>query len=179
MGALKKLSVAKFIFYKDMNLPEQQAGFAHPWVSNQQQLEEVITEKVKLFIEWKSFLGRERGGRRKVSWTPTSHQGQLIQCLTKRAFDLRYSLFGVHGGHSSSLDSETGTLLCKGKIWGEPTSKKELREAFFGRVKYAAVAATPHWAGVQPGEGPATRQAELSRGTRTEPPSHQLYNHTS
>ena len=36
--------------------------------------------------------------------------------LTKRAFGKRYSLFWVHGGHSSSLDSETGTLLCKGEI---------------------------------------------------------------
>ena len=36
--------------------------------------------------------------------------------MTKRAFGKRYSLFWVHGGHSSSLDSETGTLLCKGEI---------------------------------------------------------------
>ena len=163
-----------------MNLPEQQAGFAHPWVSNQQQLEEVITEKVKLFIEWKSFLGRERGGRRKVSWTPTSNHGQLIHSAWQRGLlikDTHYSGFMVDIARPSTL--KLGPFSAKVRSEESQLPRRSSGKLFWGRVKYAAVAATPHWAGVQPGEGPATRQAELSRGTRTEPPSHQLYNHTS
>ena len=150
-------------------LPEQQAGLAYAWVTDQQQLEEVVTEGrfslASHLNTWVSKAIKREAKKDFETWTielPPPRRSADSHSLTKRISSQRYSLFWVHGGHRTSLDSETEPFSVKMKHQRKWISPQDQTAEFLRwGDKYAAVAAAAHCAGVQSSEPPATRQAEM------------------
>ena len=115
--------------------------------------------------EWVSKAIKREAKKDFETWTielPPPRRSADSHSLTKRISSQRYSLFWVHGGHRTSLDSETEPFSVKMKHQRKWISPQDQTAEFLRwGDKYAAVAAAAHCAGVQSYEPPATRQAEM------------------